>query len=151
MSDDVDQRPIDILLVDDNEDDIVLMQESFQESKLINVLCIVRDGVEALAYLRHEGPYAHSSRPGLVLLDINMPKKNGFEVLQAMKADPHLRAIPVIMLTTSQRDEDIVNSYTNGACSYLAKPVNFAKLKDVVQQFSLYWSIVALPQQPRSQ
>src|SRR2546423_12429012 len=108
-------EPVEVVLVEDNEDDIVLIEEAFAEAKLMIVVFKVRDGDEALSYLRHEGPYTHRRKPGLVLLDINMPKKNGFDVLQAMKADPLLQSLPVVMLTTSDREEDIVRSYTGGA------------------------------------
>lgn len=137
-------KPIEILLVDDNDDDVVLLEESLKDSKFVNLLHVVRDGEEALAFLRRLPPYQTASPPGLVLLDINMPKMNGFEVLSAMKADPDLKAIPVVMLTTSTRDEDIVRSYDGGACSFVSKPVSFESLKEVIKQFSLYWSLVAV-------
>lgn len=136
-------EPIELLLVEDNEDDIVLIEEAFAESKLMNVMFKVRDGDDALAYLRQEGPYKHKRRPGLVLLDINMPKKNGFEVLQAIKADPLLQALPVVMLTTSDRDDDIVRSYTGGACSYIRKPMSLEQFIQVVKNFELYWTMVS--------
>jgi two-component system, response regulator len=135
--------PIEILLVEDNEDDIVLIEEAFTEAKLMNVIFKVRDGEGALAYLRQEGPYANMRRPGLVLLDINMPRKNGFEVLQAMKADPLLDALPVVMLTTSDREDDIVRSYTDGACSYIRKPMSLEQFVQVVKDFELYWTMVS--------
>jgi CheY-like chemotaxis protein len=136
-------QPVEILLVEDNEDDIVLTQEAFTEARLVNVINTVRDGEEALAYLRREGKYKVARLPGLILLDINMPKKNGFEVLEAMKADPSLRSLPVIMLTTSDREEDIVRSYADGACSYIRKPVDLDRFVDVVKQFELYWTLVS--------
>jgi CheY-like chemotaxis protein len=136
-------EPIEVLLVEDNEDDIVLIEEAFAEAKLMNVIFKVRDGEEALAYLRQEGPYTHRRRPGLVLLDINMPKKNGFEVLQAMKADPLLQSLPVVMLTTSDREDDIVQSYTQGACSYIRKPMSLEQFAHVVNNFELYWTMVS--------
>jgi CheY-like chemotaxis protein len=136
-------QPVEILLVEDNEDDIVLTQEAFTEARLVNVINTVRDGEEALAYLRREGKYKVARLPGLILLDINMPKKNGFEVLEAMKADPSLRSLPVIMLTTSDREEDIVCSYADGACSYIRKPVDLDRFVDVVKQFELYWTLVS--------
>jgi CheY-like chemotaxis protein len=136
--------PIEILLVEDNEDDIVLIEEAFAEAKLMNVIFKVRDGEGALAYLRQEGPYANMRRPGLVLLDINMPRKNGFEVLQAMKAYPLLDALPVVMLTTSDREEDIVRSYTHGASSYIRKPVRLEQFIQVVKNFEVYWTMVSL-------
>ena len=136
-------EPVELLLVEDNEDDIVLIEEAFAEAKLMNVIFTVRDGEEALAYLRQEGPYNRMRRPGLVLLDINMPKMNGFEVLQAMKADPLLHSLPVVMLTTSDRDDDIVRSYTNGACSYIRKPMSLGQFIQVVKDFALYWTMVS--------
>lgn len=142
--------PIEILLVDDNDDDVVLLRESFKDSRFVNILNVVHDGEEALAYLRHEGAYASAPTPGLVLLDINMPRRNGFEVLEAMKADPQLKQIPVVMLTTSTRDEDVARSYDRGACSYVSKPVSFEKLKEVVKQFTLYWTLVSVVPQSRA-
>lgn len=137
-------KQIDILLVDDNDDDILLLEESVKDSPLVRLLHVVRDGEEALSYLRREGAFAKAGRPGLVLLDINMPRKNGFEVLEAMKADESLRTIPVIMLTTSTREEDIVHSYGGGACSFICKPVSFDKLKETVQHLALYWTSVSV-------
>ena len=136
-------QPIEILVVEDNEDDVLLLQESFADSRLVNVLHAVSDGEEAMQFLRREGPYAECKRPGLVLLDINMPRKNGFEVLKEMKDDPSLRCIPVVMLTTSSREVDIMRAYTNGACSFISKPVDFDKLKEVAKQFALYWSLIS--------
>ncbi len=136
-------QPVEILLVEDNDDDVILLRESMKDEGLLNVLHVVRDGEEALAYLRREGPYADARRPGLVLLDINMPRKNGFEVLRELKDEPELRSIPIVMLTTSSRDEDIVRSYSDGACSFITKPVLFEDLRRVVRQFSLYWSLVS--------
>jgi CheY-like chemotaxis protein len=136
-------RPVEILLVEDNEDDIVLTQEAFGEARLVNVLHIVRDGEEALAFLRRQGPYREATRPGLVLLDIAMPRKDGFEVLHELKADPDLRSLPVVMLTTSTREEDVVRSYTEGACSFVSKPVRVGQLQEVLKQFALYWVLVA--------
>ena len=136
-------QPIEILVVEDNEDDVLLLRESFADSHLVNVLHAVSDGEEAMQFLRHEGPYPDSRRPGLVLLDINMPRKNGFEVLKEMKADPALCCIPVVMLTTSSREVDIVRAYTNGACSFISKPVDFDKLKEVAKHFALYWSLIS--------
>jgi CheY-like chemotaxis protein len=133
-------QPVEILLVEDNEDDVVIIQEAFAESRLINVIHAVRDGEEALAYLRREGCYKAVRQPGLILLDINMPKKNGFEVMQAMKADPRLRTLPVIMLTMSDRDEDVIRSYANGACSYIRKPVDLDQFHTVIKQFEHYWT-----------
>ncbi len=144
MAENIYPQPIEILLVDDNDDDIVLLEESFRDSRFLNLMQIMHDGDEALAYLQREGKYANAKPPGLVLLDINMPKMNGFDVLRVMKADPVLRTIPVVMLTTSTRDEDIARSYEGGACSFVSKPVSFEKLKEVVKQFTLYWTLVSV-------
>jgi CheY-like chemotaxis protein len=136
-------EPVELLVVEDNEDDILLIDEAFADAKLMNVVQKVRDGEEALAYLRREGRYKDARRPGLVLLDINMPKKNGFEVLEAMKADPQLQALPVVMLTMSDREEDIVHSFTDGACSYVRKPMNVEQFARVIKEFELYWTLIS--------
>jgi CheY-like chemotaxis protein len=136
-------QPIEILLVEDNEDDVIIIQEAFVDSRLVNAIHTVPDGEEALAYLRHEGKFNRVSSPGLVLLDINMPKKNGFEVMEAMKADPQLRPLPVVMLTTSDRDEDITRSYASGACSYIRKPVDLTQFHAVIRQFEWYWTTIS--------
>ncbi len=135
--------PLDILVVDDNEDDVLLLQESLSDQPAVNLLHAVRDGEEAMAFLRREGRYADAARPGLVLLDINMPKMNGFEVLYQMKTDPALRAIPVVILTTSSREADVLTAYTGGACSFVTKPVNFDRLKLMAGHFVRYWTTVA--------
>jgi CheY-like chemotaxis protein len=142
-------EPMEILLVEDNEDDILLEREALADAKLVNLLHVVRDGEEAMAYLRGWGKYQNAQMPGLILLDINMPKKNGFEVLNEMKADPALMHIPVIMLTTSDSEADIVKSYAKGACSFITKPMDFDKFRDVVKQFALYWALVARVPAPR--
>jgi CheY-like chemotaxis protein len=134
---------IDILVVEDNDDDVVLIQEAFSEGKVINRIAVVRDGEEAMAYLRKQGAYAATPMPGMVLSDINMPKKDGFELLADIKADPRLRALPVIMLTVSDREEDIVRSFEQGACSYIRKPVSMTRFIAVVKQFELYWSLIS--------
>jgi CheY-like chemotaxis protein len=136
-------EPIEILLVEDNEDDIILVEEAFAGARMMNVINNVRDGEAALAYLRQEGPYKNAVRPGLILLDINMPKKNGFEVLEAIKATPQLQPLPVVILTTSEREEDVVRSYVYGACSYIRKPVSLERFIDVVKQFEVYWTLVS--------
>ena len=139
----MDTQPMAILLVEDNEDDILLEQEALADAKLVNLMCVVRDGEEAMAYLRRQGKYQNAKLPGLILLDINMPKKNGFEVLNEIKSDVALMHIPVVMLTTSDREADIVKSYAKGACSYITKPMDFDKFREVVKQFALYWVLVA--------
>jgi CheY-like chemotaxis protein len=136
-------QPVEILLVEDNEDDVLLEQEAIVEVKLVNLMHVVRDGEEAMAYLRREGKYQNAHLPGLILLDINMPKKNGFEVLKEIKADPALMHIPIVMLTTSDNESDIVKSYAKGACSFITKPMDFDKFREVIRQFALYWALVA--------
>src|SRR5687768_9661684 len=136
-------QPMEILLVEDNEDDIVLEQEALAEAKLVNIMHVVRDGEQAMAYLQRQGQYHDAKIPGMILLDINMPKKNGFEVLKEIKADAGLRHIPVVMLTTSENERDIVKSYAKGACSFITKPMDFDKFGEVIKQFALYWALVA--------
>ncbi|HXK28333.1 MAG TPA: response regulator [Candidatus Binatia bacterium] len=136
-------QPMEILLVEDNEDDILLEQEALAEAKLVNLMSVVRDGEEAMAFLRRQGRYQNAQMPGLILLDINMPKKNGFEVLNEIKADPALIHIPVVMLTTSDNEADIVKSYAKGACSYITKPMDFDKFREVIKRFAIYWALVA--------
>ena len=111
-------QQVEILLVEDNEDDRVIIQEVFADMELTAIINTVCDGEEALAYLRREGKYKMARVPDVALLDINMPKKNGFEVLEEMKKEPRLQSLPVILLTTSHREEDVVHSYANGACSF---------------------------------
>lgn len=135
--------PVEILLVEDNDDDIVIIRESLEESRLLNLIKVVRDGEEAMRYLRREPPFEEAAEPGIILLDINMPRKNGFEVLEEMMADEELQHIPVIILTVSDRDEDIVRSFREGACSYVRKPVDFDRLRAVIQGFELYWTLVS--------
>ncbi len=141
--------PLEILVVDDNEDDVLLLQESFRGLPSVTLMHAVHDGEQALAFLRREGPFAEAGRPGLVLLDINMPKKNGFEVLAEMKGDPLLRMIPVVMLTTSSRDADVLSAYNGGACSFVTKPVSFDRLKLIAGHFACYWTtVVQVPKKP---
>jgi CheY-like chemotaxis protein len=148
MTDAPQAPPLHILVVDDNEDDVLLLQESLRDLPTVNLLQAVHDGDEAMAFLRREGKYADASRPGLVLLDINMPRKNGFEVLAEMKSDPLLRVIPVVILTTSNRDADVTTAYGGGACSFVTKPVNFDRLKLIAEHFVCYWTTVV--QVPRT-
>ena len=134
---------VEILLVEDNEDDAVIIQEVFADMRLATLFNVVQDGEEALAYLQRKGKYKVVRMPDLILLDINMPKMNGFEVLEAMKKDPRLQALPVIMLTTSHREEDIDRSYALGACSYLHKLVDLDQFKHLLKQFEQYWTSVS--------
>ena len=136
-------RPFDILIAEDNEDDILLIREAFEEVNMVNRIAVVRDGEEALAYLRGEGPFRDSPLPGMVLLDINMPKKTGLEVLTDIKAEPRFRALPSVMLTVSEREEDIIRSFEQGACSYIRKPVTFTRFITVVKEFEMYWTLVS--------
>lgn len=136
-------RPFDILIAEDNEDDILLIREAFEEVKMVNRISVVRDGEEALAYLRGQGPFREASLPGMVLLDINMPKKTGLEVLTEIKAELRFRALPIVMLTVSERDEDIIRSFEQGACSYIRKPVTFTRFIAVVKEFEMYWTLVS--------
>lgn len=136
-------QPVEILLVEDSEDDVVIIQETLADSKLVNVQQVARDGEEALAYLTKSGPFEAAGSPGLVLLDLNMPKMNGFEVLDAMKSDKRLRHIPVVMLTVSDREEDVAEAYIRGACTFVRKPVSLNRFKEVAGQLEVYWSSVA--------
>ncbi|AFZ31200.1 response regulator receiver protein [Gloeocapsa sp. PCC 7428] len=138
-----------ILMADDDEDDCMLAREAFSESRLANDLHFVRDGEELMDYLYQRGKYAVANsapRPGLILLDLNMPRKDGREALKEIKADPSLRQIPVVVLTTSKAEEDIYRSYDLGANSFITKPVTFASLVDVMRTIGKYWfEIVELP------
>jgi CheY-like chemotaxis protein len=139
-------RPITILLVDDDADDRYLTQRALKEGRLVNTVYEAVDGEDALAFLRCEGEHVDVPRPDLVLLDLNMPRKNGRETLAEIKADPALRSIPVIVLTTSKADEDIFRSYDLGANSFVTKPVGFDSFSEVMRDLSRYWfQIVELP------
>lgn len=136
---------IKILLVEDNADDIEITEKALKEAKIINKLWVVRDGQEAIDFLHHKGAYQNleaSNRPGLILLDLNLPKKSGIEVLNSIKSDPLLKRIPVVMLTSSKRDEDILKSYNDGCNSFIQKPVNFDNFIDIIKQISLYWGLI---------
>jgi CheY-like chemotaxis protein len=144
----LDARPITILLADDDEDDCEFAKEALEESRLLNELHVVNDGAVLLEFLRHEGRYAEERppRPDLILLDLNMPRLDGRQALEAIKNDPALRAIPVVVLTTSRADEDVYGSYDSGASSFITKPVTFAGLVDVMKTLGRYWvQIVELP------
>jgi len=141
-----DGEPIEILLVEDNLGDIRLTEEIFKECKVFNHLSVVRDGEEAMAWLRREGRYAASPRPDLILLDLNLPKKGGREVLAEVKVDADLRRIPIVVLTTSSADRDIVKSYDLHANCYLTKPMQLDEFVTVVQSIESFWlMIVKLP------
>lgn len=138
--------PIEILLVEDNMGDIRLTQEAFKEGKVRNNMAIVMDGVEAMEYLRKQGKYADVKRPDVILLDLNLPKKDGREVLAEIKIDPSLKRIPVIVLTTSKAEEDILRSYDLHANCYIQKPVDFGQFIEVIISIEHFWlSIVTIP------
>ena len=137
---------IDILLVEDNPGDVRLTTEALAEAKVRNTLAVARDGVEALQYLRHEHPFEKSTRPDIILLDLNMPRMDGREVLEEIKADPKLAAIPVVVLTTSAADEDVLRSYQLHASCYITKPVDLEQFMKVVRSVEDFWlTIVRLP------
>jgi chemotaxis family two-component system response regulator Rcp1 len=139
-------HPIDILLVEDNPGDVRLTIEALKEDKLQNNLHVVKDGIEAIAFLRQEGEYAGMPRPDLILLDLNLPKKDGREVLEEIKADERLKRIPVVILTTSQAEEDILRTYDLHANCYITKPVNLDQFVRVVRSIEEFWlAIVKLP------
>jgi CheY-like chemotaxis protein len=143
------RKSLTVLVADDDEDDRGFIRKAWDKSRVANDLRFVEDGEELTEYLYHTGRYsdpASAPRPALILLDLNMPKKDGREALREIKADPELRRIPVIVLTTSKADEDILRSYDLGANSYITKPVTFGALVDVLQVLGKYWiEIVDLP------
>ena len=130
---------IEILLVEDSEPDILLTQEAFAEARVGNRLHIARDGEEALQFLRRRGDHAGAPRPDVILLDINMPRKNGLEVLADLKADPQLASIPVLMLTTSQAETDVSDAYARHASGYVIKPVGFENFLQAIRAFEEFW------------
>jgi CheY-like chemotaxis protein len=137
---------IDVLLVEDDPGDVLMTREAFEHHKLRNQLHVVADGVEALQFLRREGEYADAPRPGLVLLDLNLPRKDGRDVLADIKSDESLRSIPVIVLTTSEAEEDILRSYDLHANAYVTKPVDFDRFIDVIRQIDDFFvTVVKLP------
>jgi CheY-like chemotaxis protein len=142
--------PITILLADDDEEDRVMTEDALKESRLANNIKFVGDGEELTDYLFKRGAYsenAHAPTPGLILLDLNMPKKDGREALAEIKSDPHLRQIPIVVLTTSKAEEDIIRTYELGVNSFITKPVTFDGLVEAMAVFTHYWfEIVALPQ-----
>ena len=143
-------RPIEILLIEDSPSDAALTIEALQAGKIVNNLNRVADGVEAMAYLRKQGEFTESSRPDLIMLDLNLPKKDGREVLQELKSDPSLKLIPVIVLTTSRADKDVLQSYALNANCFITKPVDFQQFIDVVRSIERFWlSVVTLPPAPR--
>lgn len=139
-------RPVQILLVEDDPGDVVLTKEALAEGKVANTLDVVPDGVEAMRYLRREGEYARASRPDLILLDLNLPKKTGREVLEELQADAGLRTIPVVVLTTSEGEEDIAKAYQSNANCYITKPVDLDQFFRVMHMIEDFWlALVQLP------
>lgn len=141
-------KPVEILLVEDNPGDVRLTVEALKDGKLRNSLSVVKDGVEALALLRRQGQYAEAARPDLILLDLNLPRMDGREVLAQIKQDPSLRRIPVVVLTSSHAEQDIIRSYDLQANCYITKPVDLYQFATVVKSIEDFWfTIVKLPQE----
>ena len=141
-----DGQPVEILLAEDNPGDAKLTKKAFEQGNIINNLHVVDDGIEAMKFLRQQGEYSDEARPDLVLLDLNMPRKDGWTVLEDLKNDPDLGRIPVIVLTSSEAEEDIVKSYELQANAYLTKPVDFQGFLEIVHSFEEFWlSVVKMP------
>jgi CheY-like chemotaxis protein len=137
---------ISVLLVEDDPGDVLLIREAFVDYKVGNTLSVVSDGVEAMRFVRGEGEYADRERPDLVLLDLNLPRKSGVEVLAEIKSDPELSTIPVIVLTTSEAEEDVLRAYKSHANAYITKPVDFDRFREIVHQIDDFFiGIVKLP------
>ena len=134
--------PIEILLAEDNPGDVKLTQKALEKGKIQNTLHVVNDGVEAMAFLRKEGEYADAPRPDLILLDLNMPRMGGREVLEALDEEPSLGRIPVVILTSSEAEQDIIDSYDRHANAYLTKPINFEGFVDIVRRIEEFWLTV---------
>jgi chemotaxis family two-component system response regulator Rcp1 len=139
-------KPIEILMVEDNPGDVRLTREALKHGKVSNTMHVVEDGVAALEFLYRRGAYGKAPRPDLILLDLNLPKKNGREVLQEIKQDTHLKTIPVVILTTSQAEEDVLRAYSLHANCYITKPVDFIQFTKIVRTIEEFWlTIVTLP------
>ena len=139
-------RPIEILLVEDNPGDVRLIKEAFREGKVLNVLHVVEDGVEAMAFLRRENTYAQAPRPELILLDLNLPRKDGREVLAEIKGDENLKRIPVVILSSSKSEEDVFRTYNLHANAYVAKPMGLNEFMAAVRSIEEFWlAVVKLP------
>jgi two-component system, chemotaxis family, response regulator Rcp1 len=139
-------KPIEILLVEDNPGDVRLTRESFYDARIYTNMMVASDGLEAMAFLRREGEYTQATRPDLILLDLNLPRMNGFEVLDAIKEDPDLKRIPVVVLTTSEAEQDIIQSYNLYANAYVTKPVDLEQFIKVIKSIEGFWlEIVKLP------
>jgi CheY-like chemotaxis protein len=141
-----DTRAIDVLLVEDDPGDVLMTREAFEDNKVANTLYVVNDGVTAMEFLRKEGDHVGAPTPDLVLLDLNLPRMDGREVLAELKVDPELRRIPVVVLTTSEAEEDVLRSYSLHANAYVTKPVDFGRFIEVVRRIDEFFvSIVRLP------
>jgi CheY-like chemotaxis protein len=139
-------RPIEVLLVEDDEGDVLMTREALEEGKVLNRLTVVNDGVEAIDYLRGHSRHKGAARPDLILLDLNLPRRDGLQVLEEVKADPDLRRIPIVVLTTSEAEEDVVRSYDLHANAYVTKPVDFDRFVEVIRQIDEFFiSVVRLP------
>jgi CheY-like chemotaxis protein len=146
MPDPSDFQIVDVLLVEDDEGDVLMTREAFEYYKIRNTLHVVTDGEQALQFVRQTGDFADAPRPGIIMLDLNLPRRDGLEVLAELKDDPELRVIPVVILTTSQAEEDIVRSYALHANAYVTKPVDFERFIDVIRQIdSFFITVVKLP------
>ena len=144
-------KPIEILLIEDNPGDVRLTMEALKEAKVVNNLTVLKDGEEALTYLRRQGPYAHATRPHLILLDLNLPRKDGREVLAQIKAEEPLKRISVVVLTTSEDEQDVLKSYNLHANCYITKPVDLDQFIRVVRSIEDFWlGIVVLPVPPQN-
>lgn len=146
MSDPDRAIPVEILLVEDSPGDVRLIRETLRETKILNRVSVVEDGVEAIAFLEREGDFADVPRPNLILLDLNLPRKNGHEVLEEIKADERFRSIPVVILTSSEEEQDIVRAYDHHANCYVTKPVGLDQFGEIVRSLENFWlSVVELP------
>lgn len=142
------RRPIEVLLVEDNPSDVRLTREALKEGRVISKLSVVADGVEAMDFLLRRGKYLNSPRPDLIILDLNLPRKNGREVLEEIKTDPGLRRIPVMVLTTSNAEQDLTNAYNLHANCYVTKPLELEQFMTVVRSIEHFWfHIVTLPKE----
>jgi CheY-like chemotaxis protein len=146
MISEAERQVVDVLLVEDDEGDVLMTREAFEHFKIRNTLHVVSDGEQALQFVRRTGDYADAPTPGLIMLDLNLPRRGGLEVLSDLKSDPDLRLIPVVILTTSQAEEDIVRSYSLHANAFISKPVDFEHFIDAIRQIdNFFLTLVKLP------
>jgi len=140
------EQTVEILLAEDNPNDVELIKRAFKKEKILNNISVVNDGVEALAFLRREGEYEDAPRPDIILLDLEMPRKDGLEVLEALEADSELSPIPVVVLTSSKAERDVVESYKHNANAFLTKPAGYQEFQKIVRQIERFWfEVVKLP------